>query len=212
MTGRRELLGATAAGVAAGLAGCADVGDEQGSAARFGRGATAPAEPEVVALADSTGGGRPTGRIESSSATFERANGRLVLVSYHRVVAGDAAFSSGWRYVDVRADHDWREVDGEVVAAATNTTTIPVDSPDAAFRLVASSEPGRRTWRVALPEPDTRAVAYRFRTEFEPAGDLAAGTELARVVGGTKLTEGGLLGGNELVETEQSLVYGDTDA
>jgi len=206
------VLGAAATGVAVGVAGCSSAGGESGSAARFGRGAAAPADPTVVALADSTRGDQPAGRLESSSATFERENGRLVLVSYHRVAAGDAAFSSGWRYVDVRADHDWRDVDGEVVAAETNMTTIPDDSPDESFRLAASAEPGRRTWRVTLPEPDARSVAYRFRTEFESTADLAAGAGLARVVGGTKLTEGGLLGGSEVVETEHALVYGDTDA
>lgn len=212
MIRRRAVLGASGLAVASGLAGCSVLGSDEsdvGQPARFGRGATAPANPEVVALSDTAAGGRPKGRLESSTAAFEKEGGEIVVVSYHRVAAGAAAFSSEWRYADVGATHDWTAADGELTATETNMTTVDADSPDVAFRLAAEASEGSRSWRVVLPEPSTQSVAYRFRSEFEPATSVTDGDELATVTGSTELTDGSLIGGTTTVETEHALVYGD---
>jgi len=208
MVSRRSVLGASGLGVASALAGCSALGGSEGEAgvpARFGRGASAPADPTVVALADSTAGGESKGRLESSSAAFEREGGGLVVVSYHRVAVG----GSGWKYADVRATHDWTAMDGGVAGTETNMTTVEADSPDAAFRLVSERGDGVRSWRAVLPEPSTQAVAYRFRTAFDPESPPSEDDALATLSGASDLTDGSLLGGTETVETEHELVYGD---
>jgi hypothetical protein len=209
MVSRRSVLGASGLGAASALAGCSGFRGESGGSgvpARFGRGASAPATSTVVAFADSTAGDASTGRLESSSAAFEREDGELVVVSYHRVVAGDP----GWRYVAVGATHDWTAVSGAVAGVETNMTTGPADSPDAALRLASERGDRTRSWRVVLPEPSTQSVAFRFRTAFEPATELEAGDALTTVSGTTELTDGSFLGERETVATEHVLVHGDT--
>ncbi|WP_227132441.1 hypothetical protein [Halorubellus salinus] len=210
MPSRRAVLGAGSLAAASGLAGCSVLESSPGEPARFGRGATAPADPELVALDDARVGDQPRGRMESSTAAFERSDGRLVVVSFHRVQAGASAFGSDWRYVNVRGEHDWRDVAGSVTASETNMTTVDADSPDAAFRLVSETSDRTRAWRVRLPEPSSQAVAYRFRTTFEPADPLDDGDALASIRGRTKLTDGSLLGGSTQLDATLELVYGDT--
>jgi hypothetical protein len=210
MPSRRAVLGAGSVVAASALAGCGVLGGEDGEPARFGRGATAPADPEVVALADAETGEAPAGRMASSTAAFERADGRIVVVGFHRIRAGEVAFGSGFRYANVESAHDWSATEGSVVGEQTNTTTVDADSPDAAFRVASASGDRSRSWRVALPEPSTDAVAYRFRTTFDPAGQPTAGDALATVRGASKLTDGSLLGGTKSVEATLELVYGDT--
>ena len=204
------MLGAGSVAAASALAGCGGLGGEDGEAARFGRGATAPADPEVVAVADAETGARPAGRMASSAAAFERADGRIVVVGFHRVRAGEVAFGSGYRYAKVRSTHDWSAVEGSVVGVQTNTTTVDADSPDAAFRVASEAGDRSRSWRVDLPEPGTDAVAYRFRTTFEPANAPAEGDALATVRGASKLTDGSLIGGTTSIDATLELVYGDT--
>lgn len=204
------MLGTGSVAAASALAGCGALGGEEGEPARFGRGATAPADPEVVALADAETGGRPAGRMASSTAAFERADGRIVVVGFHRIRAGEVAFGSGYRYANVRSAHDWSAVEGSVVGAQTNTTTVDADSPDAAFRVASETGDRSRSWRVDLPEPATDAVAYRFRTTFDPASAPAEGDALATVRGASTLTDGSLVGGTTSIEATLELVYGDT--
>lgn len=204
------MLGAGSVASASALAGCGVLGGETGEPARFGRGATAPADPEVVALADAETGERPAGRMASSTAAFERADGRIVVVSFHRIRAGEVAFGTGYRYANVEGVHDWSTVDGTVVGAQTNTTTVDADSPDVAFRVASESSDRSRSWRVVLPEPSTQAVAYRFRTTFDPASAPTEGDALATVRGGSKLTDGSLIGGTKSIDANLELVYGDT--
>jgi len=204
------VLGVGSVAAASALAGCNVLGGEDGESARFGRGATAPADPEVVAVADAETGAEPVGRMASSTAAFERADGRIVVVGFHRVRAGEVAFGSGYRYANVRSTHDWSAVEGSVVGAQTNTTTVDEESPDAAFRVASETGDRSRSWRVTLPEPATDAVAYRFRTTFEPANAPAEGDALATVRGASKLTDGSLLGGTKSIEATLELVYGDT--
>ncbi|MFC6952003.1 hypothetical protein [Halorubellus litoreus] len=210
MPSRRAVLGAGSLAAATGLAGCSALGSSSGEPARFGRGATAPADPELVALDDARSGGAPRGELESSTAAFERADGSLVVVSFHRVRSGASAFGSEWRYANVRGEHDWRGVDGEVTAAETNMTTVDADSPDAAFRLASETSDRLRSWTVTLPEPSSQGVAYRFRTTFAPATEFTDGDALATIRGRTKLTDGSLLDGTEKVDATLELVYGDT--
>jgi hypothetical protein len=210
MPSRRIVLGAGAVAAASALAGCSVLGGEEGEPARFGRGATAPTDPEVVALADAETGERPVGRMASSTAAFERADGRIVVVGFHRIRAGEAAFGSGYRYATVESAHDWSTVEGMMVGAQTNTTTVDADSPDAAFRVASASDDRSRSWRVTLPEPSTDAVAYRFRTTFEPANEPTEGDALATVRGASTLTDGSLFGGTTSIEATLELVYGDT--
>lgn len=206
------MLGAGSLAAASGLAGCSVLGSSPGEPARFGRGATAPADPELVALDDGRVGDQPRGRMESSTAAFERADGSLVVVSFHRVQAGASVFGSDWRYVNVHGEHDWSGVAGSVTASETNMTTIDADSPDVAFRLASETSDRTRAWRVVLPEPSSQAVAYRFRTTFEPATELTDGDALAAIRGRTKLTDGSLLGGSKQLDATLELVYGDTTA
>lgn len=212
MPSRRAVLGAGSLAAASGLAGCAASGSESGEPARFGRGATAPADPELVALDDARSGSGPRGVLESSTAAFERADGSIVVVSFHRVRSGASAFGSDWRYAAVRGEHDWTAAEGAVTAAETNMTTVDADSPDAAFRLASETGDRLRSWRVELPEPSTQGVAYRFRTTFDPASEFADGDALATVRGRTRLTDGSLLDGTETADATLELVYGDTTA
>lgn len=204
------MLGTGSVVAASALAGCGTLGGEEGDPARFGRGATAPADPEVVALADAETGEEPVGRMASSTAAFERADGRIVVVSFHRIRAGEVAFGSGYRYANVEGVHDWSTVEGSMVGAQTNTTTVAADSPDVAFRVASASSDRSRSWRVDLPEPSTDAVAYRFRTTFEPASAPTEGDALATVRGASKLTDGSLIGGDGSIEASLDLVHGDT--
>ncbi|WP_323674596.1 hypothetical protein [Halorubellus sp. PRR65] len=213
MVRRRSVLGVGALAGASALAGCSVLGSEsEGTPARFGRGATAPADPELVALDDARAGSGPRGVLESSTAAFERADGTLVVVSFHRVRSGASAFGSDWRYANVRGEHDWTAADGRVTAAETNMTSVDADSPDAAFRLAASTGDRTRSWRVVLPEPSTQGVAYRFRTTFDPATEFTDGDALATIRGGTRLTDGSVLDGTQTVDATLELVYGDTTA
>jgi hypothetical protein len=210
MLSRRAVLGTGSVVAASALAGCGALGDSEGEPARFGRGATAPADPELVAVADAETGSRPVGRMASSTAAFERADGRIVVVGFHRIRAGEVTFGSGFRYANVESVHDWSAVEGSLVAAQTNTTTVDADSSDAVFRVLSESADRSRSWRVNLPDPSTDAVAYRFRTTFEPASAPTTGDALATVRGGSELTDGSLFGGRKSVEATLELVYGDT--
>jgi hypothetical protein len=214
MTSRRSVLGASGLAATVGLAGCAALGSgsSEGEPARFGRGATAPADPQVVALDETRVGEESKGVLEASTAAFERADGSVVVVSFTRVLAGAATTGSDWRYASIRGEHDWTALDGEVTASETNMTTIDADSPDVAFRLASERGERTRSWRVSPPEPSARSVAYRFRTTFEPANQPTDGDALATIEGGANLTDGSLLFGSDTVDATLELVYGDTDS
>ncbi len=224
MPSRRSILTTCSLAASASLAGCSTISSPPGSDAVIRSDGFDLPDPEsdpVVVRAETDSGedSCPEGLLQTSARIHEVRRpdedgpNQMLLVTKHNVITGNSGCGSGWGQTGITIHHDWQKDSFPFAANITDmgSNVVYTDDSDKKTATLEKQDGGKNGyWQVHLTPPWKSSGTFYFVSVFTNTDTLSEGDVLAKARAESKVRKG-WFGGNDVLKTETTLRYGDTD-